>query len=475
MELWHRTLDEFAAYDAVCEPIDLTDALQLLRDCCTRQISQPQTADSPVQVLGPLEAAGLTFEHLWLCGMQGTSWPAAAHPNPFIPIALQSQLQMPHATAEREWAFGEALLQQYARSSKVLHASFCRQVDGVPDLPSALLQDFTHQAIPEPPVIAVQWTTLYKGRVLEKVPDHTGPLLGPEQQAALGGGSGLLEDQSQCPFRAFARHRLRVEPLGAFSTGLSAAERGSLLHAALFALWGDGCDSASLLTLSDAQEKQLIERSVQAAITAMPGKRRRKQGNACWQLEEQRLAALLKEWLVVERQRNAFSVVQREQDVTLEIAGLRLQLRVDRVDQLPDGSRVIIDYKSGSCSVQDWLGVRPARPQLLLYGITEPDTVAALAFAQVRARDCRYVGLGRVAAAKGISTDLSRAVKTQMKAQDWPSLNERWRENLERIAAAFVHGEAQVDPLTPASCTWCGLQPLCRVDMSGGALEAAAE
>ncbi len=85
LELWYQTLDEFRAYDAVCQRIDFGDALQLLRECCSRQISQPQTADSPVQVLGPLEAAGLTFEHLWLCDMQGASWPASPRPNPFIP------------------------------------------------------------------------------------------------------------------------------------------------------------------------------------------------------------------------------------------------------------------------------------------------------------------------------------------------------------------------------------------------------
>jgi ATP-dependent helicase/nuclease subunit B len=475
LELWDTTLDEYGTYDAVCEPIDFSNALQLLRECCSRQISQPQTADSPVQVLGPLEAAGLSFEHLWLCGMQGASWPAAPRPNPFIPLSLQTQLQMPHATAEREWAFGEALIQQYARSSKVLHASFCRQVDGVPDLVSALLQDFTCQAMPEPPMVATQWSTLYKGRVLEEVPDQSAPLLGAEQQSSVGGGSSVLEDQSQCPFRAFARHRLRVEPLGEFSLGLSAADRGSLLHAALFALWGEICDSASLHALSDAQQQRAIERAVQAAVSAMPARRRHAAGKACLQLEEQRLVSVLQEWLAVEHRRSAFSVVQREQEITVEIAGLCMQLRVDRVDQLPDRSRVIIDYKSGRCTVQDWLGDRPARPQLLLYGSAEHDTVAALAFAQVRARDCRYVGLGQVAAADGIGTDIARAVRSQMKAGDWPSLNDRWREILERIATAFVAGAAQVDPLTPSTCTRCGLQPLCRVGMCTAIQQASAE
>ncbi len=472
LELWHRTLDALRAYDAVCPPVDFSTALHLLRECCTQQISQPQTADSPVQVLGPLEAAGLTFEHLWLCGMQGANWPAATRANPFIPVSLQSQLHMPHASPEREWAFGEALLQQYARCSRILHASYCRHVDGIVDLPSALLADFIPQVLPEPPTVAAQWTRSYSKSTLEKVADHQAPRLHQAHQATIKGGSGVLEDQSQCPFRAFARHRLGVAPLGSFSVALSAADRGSLLHAALFAVWGEIGDSAALLALSDSDREQTVERAVHAALSGVPQRRRRAIGTAFWQLEAQRLNTVLHEWLAVECQRSAFSVVQREQDITLQLAQLTLVLRIDRIDQLPDGSRVIIDYKSGIGTVQDWLGARPAKPQLLLYSIAEPDTAAALAFAQVRPRECRYVGLGRIAAANGIHTDISRVVKGTMHAPDWAALNARWSENLERIATTFVAGDAQVDPLAPATCTRCGLQPLCRVEWSADVSQA---
>ena len=117
----------------------------------------------------------------------------------------------------------------------------------------------------------------------------------------------------------------------------------------------------------------------------------------------------------------------------------------------------------------------PAKPQLLLYSIAEPDRAAALAFGQVRPRDCRYVGLGETAAAPGISTDIARAAKSQLDTQDWASLNARWRENLERLASEFIAGEAQVDPLSLSSCTWCGLQPLCRIDAQQDTVEPVEE
>jgi len=475
LELWTRTLDVFRSYDAVCTPIDFGAALQLLRECCTRQISQPQTEDSPIQVLGSLEAAGLSFDHLWICGMQGASWPAAPRPNPFIPLRLQAQLRMPHASPEREWDFAAALLRRYTNSCQTLHASYCHQVDGVPDQPSALLQDFLPEAIPELPQVAAQWISSWQARALEEVPDHRAPPLPRMQPPAQKGGSSVLEDQSLCPFRAFARHRLHTEPLGAFSIALSAANRGSLLHAALFALWGEIGDSTALLALGDTRQHEMVASAVQAALSALPSRQRRAMSTNFWHLESQRLTALLHEWLVVERKRSTFTVVQREQETTLQLGQLPIVLRVDRVDQLPDGTRVIIDYKSGHCSVQDWLGDRPARPQLLLYGVIEPETVAALAFAQVTPRGCRFVGLGRSAAVEALSGDTSRAAPSRVNAQEWLALNEQWQQVLERLADAFVQGDASVDPLTPTTCMQCGLQPLCRIDTSAEQLEQVAE
>jgi len=467
VELWYRTLDEFRAYDAVCQPLDFGRALRLLRASCSRQMSQPATADCKVQVLGPLEAAGLGFDQLWLCGMQADRWPAPARPNPFIPPGLQRRLQMPHATAQREWAFAAGLVDQFTRSTPVLHASYCRLLDDVPELPSALLDGFAPAAgdatAEHPPL----WAQLRQQHPLEVVEDGLAPALDRDELEAVSGGSGLLEDQSQCPFRAFAKRRLRVEPLPAFSLALSAADRGSLLHEALNSLWASLVDHRGLLALDAAAETAAVEQAAQAAITGFPAGRRRLLGPAYWRLEGQRLASLLREWLGVERQRGEFMVSAREQDIALNLGGLQLRLRVDRIDQLPDGSRVIIDYKSGTSKVQDWLGDRPARPQLLLYGIAAPGAAAALAFAQVRPRESRFVGLGRVEAAPGIATDIGRQVAGKMDAADWESLNQCWRENLERLATAFVSGEARVDPLAAESCAWCGLQPLCRVGKGG--------
>jgi len=468
VERWYETLEEFAGYDAIHPSLHLEAALQLLERCLARQVSQPQSADSNVQVLGPLEAAGLAFDQLWLCGMQGSSWPAPPRPNPFIPAALQRRLEMPHASAEREWAFADGLMQQYRRSTNELIASYSRQMDGIPDTASALLEGFEPLENPQSAAADSPWPAQWRAGELERLPDGPAPPVDDDELASLRGGSGLLEDQSHCPFRAFARRRLQAEPLPGASVGLSSAERGALLHSALYILWGELGDSRALAALQPEAEERLVGDAVGRALEALPARRRGGQ-RAFIELERQRLQDLIGEWLAIERSRaEAFDVYRREEGVQLSLDRLAISLRVDRIDQLPDGSLVVIDYKSGQGSVADWLGERPAKPQLLLYGIAAPAPPAAIAFARVRPRACAYVGLGRREAAPGISTDIVKSVRNRSPATDWESLNGEWRAHLERLAREFLAGEARVDPLSPASCTWCNLQPLCRVGHTVG-------
>ena len=118
-------------------------------------------------------------------------------------------------------------------------------------------------------------------------------------------------------------------------------------------------------------------------------------------LERQRLAALVREWLQFERGREDFRKVRHQQEIRFQLAGLDMRGLIDRLDRLPDGSLVVIDYKTGSQSYRagDWSTPRPARPQLPLYAtalLGTPGTkLSAVAFASVNRGGCRMAGAAR--------------------------------------------------------------------------------
>ena len=80
-----------------------------------------------------------------------------------------------------------------------------------------------------------------------------------------------------------------------------------------------------------------------------------------------RLIRLVTEWLLYESARVPFTVVETELETEVSIDGLELDLRLDRIDRLNDGSLLVIDYKSGDVSPKLWDLPRPDDVQLPLY------------------------------------------------------------------------------------------------------------
>ena len=84
----------------------------------------------------------------------------------------------------------------------------------------------------------------------------------------------------------------------------------------------------------------------------------------------------------------------------VRVGPLRLSVRMDRVDEV-EGGEVLIDYKTGDASPNDWLTERPDAPQLPLYAIlSEADRLQGVAFGLVRAGEGR--GLKGYAVGEGV-------------------------------------------------------------------------
>ena len=143
-----------------------------------------------------------------------------------------------------------------------------------------------------------------------------------------------------------------------------------------------------------------------------------------------------------------------EQKRLLKVAGLELSGRIDRMDRLPDGSHLLIDYKTGNPNPKVWGGPRPEDPQLPLYAVSASENIGAVAFARLTAGKMAFLGVSK-----------EKNVLPEVKpAKSWPDLLAEWKREAESLGASFAAGEAHVDPKSDLdTCRLCDLQTLCRV------------
>ena len=97
-------------------------------------------------------------------------------------------------------------------------------------------------------------------------------------RAKCAGGAGAIAAQSDCPFKAMAQYRLRVEPWPGAAEGLSPSERGQLVHAMMAAFWTVSKTHAALVAL-DAQA--LRERDAMRRRKRRCGRSRHRAGTRC--------------------------------------------------------------------------------------------------------------------------------------------------------------------------------------------------
>ena len=483
IEAWRKLLDQFASLDSVLGDsgpgmgygkITYHSALSQLQRLAREQTYQVESDEVPVQVMGLLEAAGMQFDHLWVMGLHEEIWPSTASANPFLPINLQRQKNMPHASAERELEYARRITSRLAASAKKVIFSTPLSEAGRELRPSPLLKQYALQKIqqPERKHSEINYAaSIFTSSKIEHFHDEKAPKI---KEAQASGGTGLFKDQAACPFRAFAKHRLGAKSLAEPDIGLSPMERGQLVHNCLQYFWGkisthkqlvDLTDGALALNINECAAKVIKRFQAQHPFTAT---------ERFMLIEQGRLQAMMHEWLSLERQRQPFTVIEREQKHLCTIEGLKIQTRLDRVDQLPDGSLIIIDYKTGKVSLASWMDERPDEPQLPLYAVTGEGNIAAVVFGQIKRGEMKFVGLSDDPDGDKISEDDSAAlipdVKTLSRSRygnrfsDWQALSKFWSQNLTTLAHNFREGYAAVDPHKVNTCNYCDLGTLCRIN-----------
>jgi ATP-dependent helicase/nuclease subunit B len=462
LKKWHEVIAGFAMLDRVHAKMGYAEAVGRLRRLAAETLFQPEVPDAPVQILGVLESAGIEFDHLWVMGLTDEAWPIHPRPNPFLPLEAQRQARVPEASIEATLALDAAITGGWLAAAREVVLSHA-QVEGERKLlPSPLLRD-----LPQGDLALLEYPRhrdlIHGSARIETIEDAVAPPLAAG--AALTGGAAVITDQSACPFRAFALHRLDAQSPAAPHAGLDPMERGILVHRVLASAWGQLKTKLNLDAIGESELEALLARSADEAVTRVQRYRPATLAGRFAEVENRPRARGARAGLELARAARGddFTIAALEDKRNLAIGPLTLRGKLDRVDELEDGRRIVIDYKSTAEPSSAWLGERPDAPQLPLYLIaTEPDAVA-IAFAQVKAGQMKFAALA--------ADETLLPVRKSLPDIGWEAQVAAWRGVLTQLATQFAAGEAAVDPKNPrTTCRNCDLQPLCRIHERLGAL-----
>ena len=427
---------------------------EAVRSICFLADHQRFAAQSPpahIQVLSQGEADGLRFDALWVANASDTNWPGPFRPNPFIPISTQRAAGIPSASHTQRLRKAQERTHSWLSSAAQIVFSYARADGDSICAPSSLLPVLTESALSQilrtPPLAAHGhiWAQPQSCHAVEVLQDEMGSTV-PSDRLTYG-GSAVLRDQSLCPFKGWARHRLELPDPRVPHRFPDALDRGSLIHDVLHAALNSCNGREDVIEIEPARLDEIIDR----ALT----KFRPNLSQAVLKHEHRRILEILTRWLDFEKSRSPYQVVAVETDKSIRIGQLQLDLRLDRIDQMEDGSQLIIDYKSGNATTTGWRLPRLSDPQLPLYASTV-DNVSGIALMQISEERSTLIGVGEQEI-DGLSNSQDFGFET------FKDLANAWNSFLKDTATSFVNGYAAVDPIDKTICRRCHLQGLCRV------------
>lgn len=388
---WRELLNEFARIEIVSPQIDLREASQRLNGLASGTLYQPESGRGLVQVLGTLEAAGMEFDSIWISGLDASQWPPASRPALFIANKLQRLYEMPDATPGDTLSFARQTLQRLSASANDCVLSWAKTRDDTELTASSLLDDFGDRekiTVTDPGWFAC---CLVGRSHMENPGEDKAPPVSADEHVR--GGAHTVQRQYVEPFGAFVHGRLGVRPPEPIATGLSPSVRGNIIHNALHNLLAGKPAQDEIRRWTDEELEQRIGSAIDSALAehtihADPVMRR------IIGLERSRLRRLLHEFVAMESARPEFAVQDVEKKLDYEAFGIRLGLRIDRVDRMADGRLLVIDYKTGlSKNFLDRNG-EPADLQLIVYANALGPDVGGLVLINVDSRVISYKGAG---------------------------------------------------------------------------------
>ncbi len=385
-------------------------------------------------VLRPEEAYGLTFDECFFYDLHPQSWPTQPQLRSLFPLSIRQRIF-------------PSLFEQHQQATQYL-TTLCRSI---PTVSIALIEKDDHYPTAyllgpqqEPVVIEHTLETKKAQRShLQCAPfvKHTSP---PRVSTY------TLKHQAECPFKAFALHRLDAAAPQEATLGLNPMEKGELLHQILESLLNE---QSTVQHITEHHISKCINRCLDEWQHFKPTSL----SEPFRTVEHHRLLGLLKEWLKHEQSLPYTNTRHLEQSCEYSTPYCTIRMRIDRIDT-HNNHKWVLDYKTGNPSSRHWFTERLMEPQLPLYALSIPDT-ESVAFYQI---NHKTVTLKGVCEKGGTLSGMGIRLPEETRNRSWDQQIEKWKIQINDLAKEFYQGVYSVTP-QPEACQTCHLSSLCRI------------
>ncbi|NND60216.1 MAG: hypothetical protein HKN49_08110, partial [Gammaproteobacteria bacterium] len=454
---------DFSSLDMITGELPAAEALRLFRQLLRQRMFRFEAPNVPILVLDPVDAAGLQFDHLWICSTADPAWPQSdLKPNPLIPLEWQQECGLPASSPQASANFRSELASKLCASATHVVASQVGESD--------VLMEAAFRQLPQTDSDELQLAELTDYRQalvgttdMETIEDVNGPQLDPVELLDLD--QQVLALQAACPFQSFARMRLDARAPKPLRPGLLPEARIMLLRMALEHVW-HRIESSDVLQAALAGEHLEVQvwEIADTVLAVFERKLPVHLSRRYRALEHARLVRLLLQWLRIETRRAPFTVMRTDAHASIEMAGISLRAQVDRIDQVDARGSAIIAYDTEPFSVEHWLGERPDSPVLILYALATEETPAALLSGCVATERMSLDGIQHEAGVVSSLPVYEYSDVARESGLGWDQLLEHWRTMLSNLGREFAQGDARVMPkYGDETCRQCRLQSLCRI------------
>src|SRR5208283_366479 len=140
---WHQAMDDCASLGFDGRRMKWTEFMAACDRAVGDTLFAPESQDAPILIAGPAESAGLVADEIWFLGANEDTWPTGGATHPLLPLDVQREAGMPHATPQLDWELASAMTHRLLASAPEVHFSYAKQSDGIDARPSRLIEKIT--------------------------------------------------------------------------------------------------------------------------------------------------------------------------------------------------------------------------------------------------------------------------------------------------------------------------------------------